>query len=122
VLYVDVTGENLVLRVELDGDRAFVSNYVHDIPGMSDPDNLALDPHGNLYITEDNGPGDIWVARAGHGGAMVAEEVVRFASLADCAAEPTGIYFDRNGKTLFVHVQHAGGVLQNDLTVAITKE
>lgn len=122
VLYVAVTGENLVLRIELRGDQAFVSNYVQNVPGFNNPDNLALDTHGNLYIAEDNGPGDIWVARAGQAGALVAEEVVRFASLADCAAEPTGIYFDRNGKTLFVNVQHAGGALQNDLTMAITKE
>jgi uncharacterized protein len=47
---------------------------------------------------------------------------VRFASLADCSAEPTGIYFDRSGKSLFVNVQHAGGPLGNDLTVVIGKE
>jgi secreted PhoX family phosphatase len=42
--------------------------------------------------------------------------------LSDCGAGPTGIYFDRGGKTLFVNVQHPGGALGNDLTVAITKD
>lgn len=121
VMFVAVTGENLILRIELDGDRAFVSNYVQGVTGFDTPDNLALDPHGNLYIAEDNGPGDLWVARAGGGSAAVAGAVVRFASLADCAAEPTGIYFDRDGETLFVHVQHAGGALGNDLAVAISR-
>jgi uncharacterized protein len=123
MLYVASTSERLVLKIELDGDGAVVSNYVQEgvnVTGLDNPDNLALDRQGNLFIAEDNGPGDIWVARAGHGSAGSAEEVVRFASLTDCAAEPTGIYFDDDGKTLFVNVQHSGGALRNDLTVAIT--
>jgi hypothetical protein len=51
----------------------------------------------------------------------VASEVVRFASLADCVAEPTGIYFDRSGQTLYVNVQHTGGPWAADLTVAIRR-
>ena len=66
-------------KIELDGDEAYVSNYVE--PGVNvlaeigdpfnsdaglgfdDPDNLAIAPNGDLYITEDDSPGDIWVAR-----------------------------------------------------------
>jgi secreted PhoX family phosphatase len=70
---------------------------------------------------EDNGPGDIWAVRHSGRPERVAGEVVRFASLSDCSAEPTGLYFDRNGKAAWVHVQHAGGALQNDLLVEITK-
>src|SRR5262245_40798998 len=117
VLYVAVTSENLVLKIDLKGDQAFVTNFVHDVSGFNFPDNLALDARGNLFIAEDGDPppgNDIWVARAGEGGA-----VVRFASLSDCSAEPTGIYFDNGSRTLYVHVQHAGGLLSNDLTVAI---
>lgn len=114
IMYVAVTSENLVLKIELSGDDAFVTNYVQNVAGFTDPDNLALDVQGNLFIAEDNGPGDIWVARAGGGGA-----IERFASLSDCAAEPTGIYFDRGAHVLYVNVQHAGGPLSNDLLVAI---
>jgi hypothetical protein len=95
-----------VLKIDLSGDDAFVTNYVHDVPGFTFPDNLALDAQGNLFITEDGDPppgNDIWVARAGQGGA-----IERFASLADCAAEPTGLYFDNGSHVLYVHVQHAG--------------
>jgi uncharacterized protein len=93
-----------------------------NVTGFNDPDNLALDAHGNLYIAEDAAAGDIWVARSVGGPAATAQQVVRFASLSDCSAEPTGIYFDLAGKTLFVNVQHAGGPLANDLTMAITKD
>ena len=124
VLYVASTSERLVLRVELDGDRAFVSNYVKEgvnVTGLDNPDNLALDNEGNLYVVEDNGPGDIWIARAGTGTQRVAGVVERFASLSDCSAEPTGFYFDRSGQRAWVHVQHAGGALRNDLLVELTK-
>lgn len=125
VMYVPATSEALVLAIELRGDEAFVTNYVKEgmnVSGLKDPDNVALDSQGNLYILEDNGPGDIWVARPGHGNAGLPSEVVRFASLSDCSAEPTGVYFDRTGRTMYVHVQHAGGALGNDLLVAIAGE
>ena len=124
VMYVASTSEDLILRIELKGDQAFVSNYVQggvNAIGFEDPDNVALDPQGNLWITEDRAAGDIWMARGASGNGILPAEVVRFASLSDCAAEPTGIYFDKNGKTLFVNVQHAGGTFANDLTLAITR-
>lgn len=124
IMYVTSTSEELVIRVELNGRRAYVSNFVEEginVSGLHNPDNLELDNEGNVYILEDNGPGDIFVARVGRGSERVASEVVRFASLADCEAEPTGLYFSRDGRTAWVHVQHAGGTLRNDLFVAITK-
>ena len=79
---------------------------------FSSPDNLALDKAGNLFIAEDpavNPQGaDIWMAAPGAAGQhQTAESAVRFASLRDCAAEPTGIYFDQKAWALFVHVQHS---------------
>jgi secreted PhoX family phosphatase len=123
-MYVAMTSEDLVVRVELNGEDAFVSNYVKEgvnATGLDSPDNLALDPFGNLYIAEDRSQSDIFVAHAGSGGQLVAGSVERFASLSDCDAESTGIYFDRDGKTLFVQIQHAGGPAQNDLTMAIQR-
>jgi hypothetical protein len=143
VLYVAVTEHSpvspsnagLVLKIVLDGDDAYVSNYVE--PGVnvqfesgnafdgdagigfSNPDNLALHPNGDLYIAEDNEPGDIYVAR---GSGDQANEVVVFARLLDCGAEPTGIYFDRSGRTLWVNSQHAGLNGGDDLTVEITRQ
>lgn len=123
VLFVAVTNERRVLRVDLREpqggaahDTAFVSEYVRagvNAPlDLESPDNLALDKNGNLYITED-GPGfvgnDIWVAIPSPGDPETAEQTVRFASLTDCQAEPSGIYFDRSGTRLFVNVLHRGG-------------
>ncbi len=45
--------------------------------------------------------------------------MVRFASLTDCEAEPTGIYFDKSGQKLYVNAQHRGGD-GRDLGVVIT--
>ena len=143
-LYVAVTGrptDNRILGIDLrepEGGRkhstAFVYDYVKiglNAPADFEmPDNLALDKNGNLYITEDpataptTGRGDdIWVAVAHSGGDHhgPASTVVRFASLTDCNAEPTGIYFDLSGTTLFVNAQHRGGDGQ-DKSVAINRD
>jgi hypothetical protein len=138
VLYVAVTenspvspNSGLVLKIELHGSQALVSNYVE--PGVNvafeadgdagtgfdDPDNLVLSPNGDLYIAEDDSPGDIWVAR---GSGPTAAEVVVFARLLDCDAEPTGIYFDERGRTLWVNSQHAGLNGGADLTIEITRD
>lgn len=141
VLYVAITGEDRVLAVDLrqpagsaDGSAAFVSEYVRaggNAPAdFESPDNLALDKNGNLYIAEDPGGSaaqgktrgdDIWVAVPAPGNPGVASTTVRFASLTDCEAEPTGIYFDLSGTTLFVNVMHRGGD-GRDLALAVTRE
>jgi uncharacterized protein len=90
---------------------------------FTNPDNLALDKNGNLFITEDTitPPGmDIWVAVPNRGEPETAAETIRFASLTDCLAEPSGIYFDKSGKILFANVLHRGGPDPRDLGVAIT--
>jgi secreted PhoX family phosphatase len=142
-LYVAVTGpgDNRIVAIDLrepkggrDKETAFVYDYVRvglNAPADFEwPDNVALDKNGNLYITEDpataptTGRGDdIWVASPTAGGDShgPAASVERFASLTDCNAEPTGIYFDLGGTTLFVHAQHRGGD-GLDKAVAITRD
>jgi secreted PhoX family phosphatase len=137
VLYVAATGNSStvrgrVLAIELrNNGTAFVSNYVKVGENVSNdflmPDNVALDHTGRLFITEDPGSAgstrqgdDIWVATPGADQQHTAS-VSRFASLTDCAAEPTGIYFDRSNGTLFVDIQHRGGD-GRDKTLAIRRE
>jgi uncharacterized protein len=138
VLFVAVTNEHRVLRIDLREpgggqahDTAFVAEYVRagvNAPlDFESPDNLALDKVGNLYITED-GPGivgnDVWVAIPATGHAEAAEQTVRFATLPDCQAEPSGVYFDKSGTVLFVNVLHRGGNASPlpDLGMAIMEE
>lgn len=124
------------------------------------PDNLALDSKGNLAITEDPGGtptstppktigDDIWIAPPPRGEdddddeggkrRKPAGQIQRFASLKDCVAEPTGVYFALegteefseenptipngeelvNGESLFVNRQHAGQTSPVDQLVSI---
>jgi secreted PhoX family phosphatase len=132
ILYVAVTGEDAVYAVDLKRNRVatFVQAGVNAPPGEFDsPDNLALDQAGTLYITEDPGGtppakttgDDIWAAGPG-GNGLVAHEVTRFASLTDCFAEPTGIYFDLAGETLYVNAQHRGGNGTRDQAIAVRQD
>ncbi len=141
VLYVAITSEDRVLAVDLrqpaggsGHGTAFVSDYVRagvNAPAdFESPDNLALDKNGTLYVTEDPGGNtasgkafgdDIWAAFPAPGNPGVASKTVRFASINDCDAEPTGVYFDRDGGTLYVNVQHRGGD-RVDLAMAIFRE
>ncbi len=135
VLYV-ATNEHRVLRVDLrtgphgksESRTAFVSDYVKagvNAPAyFENPDNLVLHNDGRLFIAEDqdqpNGD-DIWVAIPGKGRDETAARTVRFASLRDCEAEPTGIYFDKTGTKLFVNVQRRGQPDTLDLGMVITE-
>jgi uncharacterized protein len=150
---VAITGTDEVLAVDLSrADRPFAYDYVFTAehpPSSSgaanapagefdSPDNLALDRKGNLAITEDpstNPVGaDIWVAAPPASGRhRPASTVARFASLTDCEAEPTGIYFALQGteryttgaarvtgESLLVNRQHAELGTTNDQLIAIT--
>ncbi len=132
-LYVAITGltgpvDNRIIAIDLrepaggsTHSTAFVYEYVkvgvNTTSDFSMPDNLALDPAGNLYIAEDPGGSfatkrngdDIWLARPSNGPHSAASSVERFGSLTDCDAEPTGLYWERGGDRLFVNVQHRGG-------------
>lgn len=133
LLFVAITGENRVIAIDLldAGNTAFVFDYVRaGVNAPSDflaPDNLALDMAGNLYIAEDPGGtfaqgkrigDDIWVATPSQGARRTAEATLRLASLTDCDAEPTGVYFTFEGDALRVNVQHRGGD-GRDLSVVI---
>lgn len=144
VLYVALTGpsnpvDNRIIAIDLGAPSnphlgsAFVYDYVKWGLNAAQaefemPDNVAFDRDGNLFIAEDPATApntkrgdDIWVATPPAAVRQPAASVVRFASLTDCQAEPTGLYFDLNNSTLFVHAQHRGGD-GLDKTVAIRRE
>lgn len=87
---------------------------------FANPDNLAIDAEGNIYIVEDQpgGQADIWFAYDVDGDG-VAESIGRWASLSTLGAEPTGLYFDPfDPNVAYINVQHADSDI--DRTIQIT--
>lgn len=123
-------GDGAVLSVRL-GEKPKVNYFVaHGVnaakedkarkaTGLRNPDNLAADADGRLWIVEDNEYSDIWVAEPDNDGDGYSDGVSLFASLKDASAEGTGIYFGTDPHTLYINVQHSG--TGNDKTVAISK-
>ena len=92
---------------------------------FQNPDNIAIDANGNVYIVEDrNGStdDDIWFALdINHDGdlADAGEGLQRWASNGINGSEFTGLYFSKTDPNLaFVNIQHPDG--GNDLTMQIT--
>lgn len=114
----EFVGAGLNVPVEVDDEE--INGETDEVTGFNSPDNLAVDKAGNLYIAEDNTPGDIWVATPDRDRDGSADSVLLFASLTDCEAEPTGIYFGKDPFTLYVNVQHAGD--GNDKAMVIQRD
>jgi uncharacterized protein len=92
---------------------------------LANPDNLAVDHDGNMYIVEDRGGGqddDIWFAKdLNHDGDLTdaGEEIGRWASNGTVGSEFTGLYFDPTDKRrAWVNIQHPASL--NDRTIEIT--
>jgi secreted PhoX family phosphatase len=98
------------MNVSLFASRATIDALTGLAVGnvFANPDNLAIDAEGNIYIVEDQpgGSADIWFATdADRNG--VAESIGRWASLTSGGAEPTGLYFDKFDPNIaYVNVQH----------------
>ncbi|MEO8681313.1 MAG: alkaline phosphatase PhoX [Vicinamibacterales bacterium] len=92
---------------------------------LTNPDNLALDHEGNIYIVEDRNGGvddDIWFARdLNQDGDLndAGEGIARWATNGTVGSEFTGLYFDPfNKRRAWVNIQHpASGT---DRTIEIT--
>ena len=124
VIYCNATSENAVYSIEeLGNGEALVRlavdpattpynlGYAGTTGTISDPDNLAQDALGNIYIVEDkpNGDnigGDVWFLRDTDNDG-VAESIDHFMSLQVKGAENTGMIFRPNHPTQFIiNVQH----------------
>lgn len=123
VMYFTATSEKTVYGVEMlrDGtSRVFVAadantpknvGFAPTTGTLDDPDNLAQDALGNIYIVEDkpNGDavgGDIWFLRDTNTDG-VAESLDHFMSNQVFGSESTGMVFNPADPTKFtVHVQH----------------
>jgi len=134
-LYFGATGSHRVFSLDLGDPTSPVLKLFFDqttidaatgLPvgsGFLNPDNIAIDSGGNIYVLEDIGNigslgFDIWFAfdsdRDG-----VAEQIGRWASLSTTGSEPTGLYFDPfRPNVAYLNVQHAASGI--DRTIEIT--
>lgn len=87
---------------------------------FKNPDNLAIDSEGNMYIVEDQPGGieDVWFAMdADRDG--VAESISKWISLTTAGAESTGLYFDKfDPNKAYINVQHPSDGI--DRTIELT--
>jgi len=128
-LYFATTTNHKVFSIDLDRDvvKLFVSRDTIDIGtglpvgnAFTNPDNLAIDSKGNIYIVEDQPGGvqDTWFAiDADNDG--VAEAVGRWASLSTVGAEATGLYFDPfRTNVAYVNVQHPSSRVDRTIMIS----
>jgi secreted PhoX family phosphatase len=117
MLFMATTTHHKVFSIDLSRNmvRLFASRDTPDMAtgqpvgsAFPNPDNLAIDADGNLYIVEDQPGGieDIWFARdENHDG--VAEAIGKWASLSTVGAESSGLYFDKfKPAVAYINVQH----------------
>jgi uncharacterized protein len=133
-LYVTTTTTHQVYRIDLRHNTVAVFadrntiNVATGLPvgsALANPDNLAMDHEGNIYIVEDRSGGvddDIWFARDLNRDGDLSdpgEGLARWASNGTVGSEFTGLYFDPTDKRrAWVNIQHpASG---NDRTIEIT--
>jgi secreted PhoX family phosphatase len=133
VLYVTATTSHTVYSINLATNQiqAFVTRTTIDSAtglavgaAFTNPDNMAIDADGNIYIVEDQpgGQADVWLARDADGDG-VADSVSRWASMSTQGAEPTGLYFDvTNPNIAFINVQHPSSGVDRLIQVTAVPE
>jgi secreted PhoX family phosphatase len=117
MLFVATTTNHKVFSIDLRNDvvKLFVDRNTMDMANgapvgaqFTNPDNLAIDADGNMYIVEDQPGGfqDTWFDKDDNNDG-VAEAIGKWASLATVGAEGTGLYFDPfKPNTAYISVQH----------------
>ena len=135
-LYFTATDTHNVFSISLDDavnstvktfvDRSTIDQATGLAVGatFTNPDNLAIDSNGNIYIVEDQpgGVADIWFAFDADGDG-VAESIGQWASMTTVGAEPTGLYFDKfNPDLAYVNVQHADSDVDRIIQISVVPE
>ncbi|MDH5190168.1 MAG: PhoX family protein [Gammaproteobacteria bacterium] len=118
-IYIAVTGEDRVIRIDDSGEKPVISDFIKAESGIRNPDNLVFHPNGDLYILQDipkywqymnlrtNG---IWIARPDKNNDNTADEIILFARWAPVTTEPSGAVFSSDGKFMYINK------LENDST------
>lgn len=133
-LYVATTTTHEVYRLDLRRQTisVFANRATLDLAtglavgsGLTNPDNLAVDHEGNVYIVEDRNGGvddDIWFAKDLNKDGDLLDEgegLARWASNGTPGSEFTGLYFDPfHAHRAWVNIQHPTS--GNDRTFELT--
>jgi uncharacterized protein len=114
-----------VITVYADRNTIDLATGIAVGSALANPDNLAVDHDGNIYIIEDREGGsddDIWLARDLNGDGDLkdpGEGIGRWASNGAVGSEFTGLYFDpKDKRRAWVNIQHPS--TGNDRTIEIT--
>lgn len=138
ILYWAATSEDAVYGVNLATNDVFVAvekNVTIDVTtgagvgngsgstyGFNNPDNLELTygPNGEiqLYVIEDQNPGDVWLATDTNGDGIM-DEMQVFLTLGAFGSEPTGLRVDPLTGGFLINVQHPSN--GNDALWSITQ-
>jgi uncharacterized protein len=133
-LYMTTTTTHEIYRLDLENNTIsiFANRNTIDLAtglpvgsALANPDNLAIDHDGNIYIVEDRAGGvdnDIWFARDLNKDGKLdgpGEGLARWATNGTIGSEFTGLYFDpKNKRRAWVNIQHPTS--GNDRTIEIT--
>ncbi len=131
-IYFVSTSQGRIFRFKDDGNTVsefetwvYGGNYtVNTAEGprtvtFGNPDNLAFDNQGNLWVCQDGGGANgnyIWMIEPTH---TPANPKVHLFARTPAGSEPTGIFFTPDGKFMIVNIQHPDGgnnVMQPDVT------
>ena len=130
MLFVATTTQHKVFSIDLSSNtvRLFASQSTLDMAtgarvggAFQNPDNLAIDAKGNLYVVEDQpgGVADIWFTQDKDEDG-VAEAMGKWASLSTPGAESTGLYFDKfKPHVAYVNVQHPNSGVDRTIMIMV---
>ena len=106
IFAIDLRKTEVKLAVSRDTIDMATGSPVGNV--FTNPDNLAIDAEGNMYIVEDQPGGieDIWFLKDENNDG-VAEAIGKWASLSTAGAESTGLYFNPFEPNIaYINVQH----------------
>jgi hypothetical protein len=95
-----------------------VNRFIEGSKDFNSFDNLAFQPGtGNLFVVEDHPNGDVWSCLPdGADEDLKSDGCVKVASVVDSDAEPSGLFFSKNGETAYLSIMHS-----NDANMPLVK-